>query len=260
MFLYKKILSRLVKITMLSFTSLSVTHAQPWQFQVAPYLWALGMNGRVQTGPIKMHIDESFSDILNQLNIGGMIWIDARKDNFDLFFNALYANLSNSVKDGPLKINAKTIFGLYTLGASYQVWQYNFANASVKNPRYITLEPYLGGRYTVNDVTLKINILNLYTTNNQGWVDPILGAKVNFIFNKNWRAIAAGDIGGTNINTQASYNLNGLLGYTLSSHPNTTFYAGYRLLYQHYIHGQGLKRFDWDMKINGPMLGIAFTF
>ncbi|MHB1222225.1 MAG: hypothetical protein ACYC0J_09545 [Gammaproteobacteria bacterium] len=41
---------------------------------------------------------------------------------------------------------------------------------------------------------------------------------------------------------------------------NTKFYAGYRLLDQVYQHGNGIKRFDRDMKLAGPILGMAFTF
>jgi hypothetical protein len=228
-----------------------------WQFEVAPYIWALNMNGRVQTGPIKMHINEPFTDILSQFNYGGMIWVDARKEKFDIFFNGLYSVLSNSVKDGPVTIDSHNIFALYTFGVAYELFKKDFSHV---DPNYVTIEPYFGARYTRNDVTLKVARLNLTVSNNQNWTDPIIGARLNYVFNRHWRAIVAGDVGGTNTSSHNSYNINAVVGYTPLSFPCARVYAGYRWLYQHYITGSGLKRFDWDMKIYGPMVGVGLVF
>jgi predicted lipoprotein len=34
-----------------------------WKVQIVPYIWAISMNGTVQTGPLRAHIDETFGDI-----------------------------------------------------------------------------------------------------------------------------------------------------------------------------------------------------
>ena len=96
---------------------------------------------------------------------------------------------------------------------------------------------------------------------NQSWVDPLIGLRIIYAFNKAWSATLEGDVGGTSTTTDYSYNVNALIGY----HPqttklNTTVYLGYRLLDQNYQTGSGVNTFVWNMRIAGPIMGVAFDF
>lgn|SRR3990167_1171723 len=224
-----------------------------WQFQIAPYIWAIGMNGTTQIGTRRAHVDASISDILNHLDYAGMLWLEANKENLGLFLNIIFATLSDTATDGPLSMNARTHYSLYTAGLSYTVYQANGWNIS----------PYTGLRYTHNKVSLNVAnpIANFYLSDNQHWIDPIIGARFIYQFNQAWSLTAAGDVGGTNTAGHYSYNILGLLGYvpqSFSTHP--TIYLGYRMLSQTYLTGHDSGTYLWDMKLSGPMLGIAFNF
>ncbi|OGT40111.1 MAG: hypothetical protein A3F12_03695 [Gammaproteobacteria bacterium RIFCSPHIGHO2_12_FULL_38_14] len=248
-------------IFLLALISPSIIYAsqnQQWEFQVAPYLWALNMNGSVQTGPVRTHVDESFRDILNDLNYAGMIWLDARKNKWDIFFNALFSELTDKDTDFGITIKTKSKFSIYSAGVSYEIYKRSFRYKRI-SLRYISIEPYVGARYTLNDVTLTIPSLSIRSVNNKNWTDPYIGLKLNFIFNKQWRFVAAGDIGGVNKNHN-SYDINAFVGYTLKSYQSTTFYAGLRELYQRYETGNGVDRYVWKMRIAGPLIGVAFKF
>jgi len=225
-----------------------------WKVDVTPYLWAINMNGTVQVGPARTHLNQDFGDILKNFNYGGMLWVDAYKNNLGIFVNALYASLGNNFKDGPVKVDANNQFGLFSGGLSYKVYDCHA----------FSVEPYAGFRYTLNDTTVKLSIPSLFylrSTNNKHWTDPIIGARLRYDFTKAWSVTLAGDIGGTNASKQYSYNLIGLLGYSPQTvMTNTTAYLGYRLLDQHYITGSGLNYYNWNMKIFGPLIGIAFKF
>lgn len=221
-----------------------------WQFHVAPYIWALNMDGRVGVGPAKVHLDESLSDILSDLSWAGMIWIDASKDNFGIFVNSLYAVLSQDNKYDSLTVNVKNNFGLFSAGVSYVLYHYN----------QITLTPYVGARYTLTDTTIKIENFGLTAKDNQNWTDPIVGARLRYDFNKRWQVLVAGDVGGTNMSSDKSYDAQGYVGYspqTMLTH--STWYLGYRLLYQDYEAGSGSNFFSWDMKLHGPVMGVSFA-
>lgn len=224
-----------------------------WQFRVAPYLWPIGMNGTMQLGDQRVHVDESFEDILKHLDYAGMLWLEAAKGNFGIFFNMVFATLSDTGNDGALNYNLRSRYSLYTGGVSYTVY----------NDKGWNISPYTGLRYThnKNSLDLAIPAINFYRKDNQRWIDPILGVRFIYNFNPAWSITAAGDVGGTNTSTHYSYNMLGLLGYvpqSLSTKP--TIYLGYRMLSQTYQTGHDSGTYLWDIKLSGPILGIAFDF
>ncbi|MBA3662453.1 MAG: hypothetical protein H0W64_12040 [Gammaproteobacteria bacterium] len=225
-----------------------------WQFDIAPYLWAMNMNGRIASGPVTAHINQNFSDILREFDGGGMLFLQAHKGAFGLFGNALYAVLSQSKDVRTFDAKLKTRFGLFAGGLSYIIFQEVYKNSRLQ------LEPYIGARYTMNDA--RLTIASLAGSNNQSWTDPLIGMRLNYDINQNWVTLFAGDIGGKNTSTQYSYDLHAFVGYKPSSCAlrQTSFYLGYRYLYQHYDRGEGLTRFEWNMRLFGPVLGVNFNF
>lgn len=234
----------------------NVTTQDKWHFEIVPYLWALNMNGRVGAGPVNVHVDENFNDILSHLNGAAMLYLDAHKDRVGLFLNNLYASLSQSSSiKGIINAKATNNYGLFATGISYQVYRKYFSNGCSEQSQ-ITIEPYFGVRYTINDTTLRI--AGISSSSNHSWYDPIIGTKIRYDFNRKWLALVSGDVGGTNFNDHNSYNIDGFVGYKPQCHmTNTTLYMGYRLLYQNYVTGSGFNRFNWDMKLFGPLIGLA---
>ena len=222
-----------------------------WHFRVAPYLWALNMDGSSQIGTQRAHVDQTFGDILSHLSFAGMIWLEADKGDWGVFLNSLYSVLKDTAHDGSLSLDAKSRYGLFTAGVSYKVYQSN----------NLGVVPFVGFRYTLNDVELKASnpTSTVNVSDNENWINPIIGARLIYDFNKIWLLKLEGDIGGTNATSNYSYSMTGLIGY----HPqtmlkNSTVYFGYRLLDQNYQTGSGTSTYIWNMRIAGPMLGIAF--
>jgi len=220
-----------------------------WQFTVAPYLWALNMDGNVQIGKTKARMSENFGDIWDQLQWAGMIYLEAHKDKFGLFFNAIYSVLNQS---GDYQTNLKTKFGLFTGGVSY-----DWLNKSLGEFNEITLSPYLGFRTTVNNLTLTAPGLSV--SNDHTWTDPILGSKLNWQFTQRWSVVLAADVGGTDSNDY-SYNVQGLIGFTPERLKALSVYLGYRYLDEYYVTGSGRNLFSWQMHMHGPLVGLAYTF
>ncbi len=233
--------------------------SSPWHFEVAPYLWATNMNGTIKIGDVTSHVNQTFGDLIAHLNWGAMLWLSANKDKFGLFVNALYASASINTSDDTLPIKAKSNFGIYSAGLSYQVYQTMIGNSSTQ----FSITPYAGARYTNNHASLTVNSPygSFRAADDENWTDPIVGARLEFDFTKAWLVTLAGDIGGTNASSNYSYNLIGLLGFKPQTMwTSTAWYLGYRLLDQHYITGSGENYFNWNMKLFGPMAGVSFTF
>ena len=244
-----------------TYSTAYINNDDSWKVEVAPYVWALNMNGTVQVRRVRAHLDQTFSDILSQLNWAGMVWVEASKDKFGAFANILYASLSDGASDRYISAKVNTEFGLYSGGLSYQVYKTCFSAAGCDSN--FSLAPYLGFRTTTNDVKIIVNTPfgSVQNTNNKDWTDPLVGARFNLNMTKSWLAILAADIGGTNASSDYSYNLVAMLGFKPQSIlKKTSWYLGYRLLDQHYATGTGRDYYNWNMKIFGPIASVSYTF
>lgn len=240
-----------MKNLLYGFSLLSVVfsvQASPWNYEVAPYLWATSIAGTQQTGPYRFHVSESFTELLKHLDFGAMLYISAYRNNFGVFFNGIYSKVSddiNSLRD--LHIHMASAMTIDTAGISYRIHP---------NTSWV-LEPYLGARYTLNSTKLDINNLNIKQKYN--WTDAVVGSRLIYTFNRAWNIEGSADYGrGTN---SYSYNLSALLGYQSPTHfKNTRFYLGYRYLHQNYDHGDQRAYYLWDMNLFGPIAGFVYRF
>lgn len=181
-----------------------------------------------------------------------------------LFLNLLYASLSQGASDRYISAQLTTDFGLYSAGLSYEVYKACLCSGGCQyGGSTLGIVPYVGARYTSNNLTLKVNTPfgNIRASNNQHWTDPMIGVRLNFELTKAWLLTFAGDIGGTNTTSDYSYNVWGLIGYKPQTIlKSTTWYLGYRVLDQKYTKGSSSNYLLWDMKLYGPIAGVAFTF
>ena len=258
MIVTKRAQKRLKASCLLLLSCISSTYAtpsSPWEINVAPYLWAINMNGHVQVGPLQATVSQSFSDIMKHFEGGGMLWLNARKDKFGVFANLLYSVLKQDQTIRTITIGARNNFGIFSAGVSYEVMRYSAANQVSQ----IALELFAGARNTLNNT--KLNVDRLSFSDKQNWTDPIIGTRLTLDLNKQWQLVGSADIGG--INKHHSYDLQGYIGYKPSKplvFKDPVLYLGYRSLYQHYSSGDGLGLYVWNMHINGPVIGFKIIF
>ncbi len=168
--------------------------SEDWQFQIAPYLWALAADGDATVKGRKTDVDLSFKDIVEELNYGVMLQGEARKGRVGVIVNVLYANLGDETNVGELDIDLEInqfwggFAGYYRLGP----WDLD-SEVGDDSPQLI-VDLYAGVRYTYLDVDLDISGgPNL--GNDQDWVEPIVGLRTLWELSPRWGVTAAGDIG-----------------------------------------------------------------
>jgi hypothetical protein len=105
---HEKVLTLLVMVVFTlpgAFASSVAAEEKPaesgWEFTVAPYLWAVSMNGNLTVRGLKADLDVSFNDIWDELNFAFMLAYEARKGHWGLWGNTIYADLGDSDVDGP---------------------------------------------------------------------------------------------------------------------------------------------------------------
>jgi len=234
-----------------------------WEFHVAPYMWFVSMEGDVTVKGQKSDVDSSFSDIWEEMNIGGMIAFDGRKGDWGFFGDVIYANLGKDKSvQGGIRIDPSINTLWLTAGGFYRLGTWDLSDTSEKKASAVTVDIFAGGRYTYLDMTLDIEDFPNRKSDKQ-WVDPLVGVRTLWELSERWRLSLQGNVGGFGVGSDFSWGASGLLGYCFSlfsKENNATFYAGYRALYQDYSDGSGDDKFRWDVTVYGPMLGLAIRF
>lgn len=223
-----------------------------WNWTVAPYLWGTGLNGAVGglPGVPPAEIDVSFSTILKNLDMAGMVVVNGNNGRFGISGDVFYAKISGSSNSlAPLwsqtnlrvKETIITLMGEYNLssGADHDLW-------AVAGARYWDVEnqlTLLPGTRPQRSGTLQ-----------DSWVDPVIGLRgrkdlSDTMFLTGW-ALA----GGFGVGSDEMVDLFGGLGYQFSD--RTSGILGYRWLSVDRVDGN----FVFDMKQQGPMLGVSIAF
>lgn len=226
--------------------------ASRWKFSVTPYFWAAGISGRADTLPglPPADVDESFSDIWDDLRFAGMVAGTARKGRFAIAGDLQY--VETEAKDNDLapifdseKLTSKT-FILSALGeyVAFEKGRSNFILSA--GARLWSVETKLDlssgllpGRTIKGDDT---------------WIDPILGVRGNVdvvsdVFLTGW-----GFVGGFGVGSDIMADLGGGVGYRFTNSISTTI--GYRWMKV----DRDEDDFLYDVRQQGPIAGLTFRF
>ena len=233
-----------------------------WEFKVAPYMWAISMNGNATVKGQEADVDVSFSDIWDELNFAFMMEYEARKGHWGLWGNTIYANLGNSNGNvNGIEIEP-TVNSLWQgAGGFYRLGTWDLTDASGKNAPSVTVDTYFGVRYTYLDLRLDIKGFDNIDGDKQ-WVEPLVGVRTRWDLSKRWTINLTGDIGGVAFGSDFAWDALGLIGYRFSlfGEDNAGAFAGYRALSQDYSDGNGDDKFEWDVTLYGPVLGLVIAF
>ncbi len=221
-----------------------------WTFTIAPYFWMAGLSGDVAAfGAPTVHVDVSFSDILDDLDFGGMAVAEARYERFSLSSDLLYLKVSTGSAT-PLGILATTVkletetFEFTALGG--------YALIDTANGH---LDVVAGARVWSVDNSLSFagGLLNgRAVSDGATWVDAMGGlkGKVNLtpkVYLTGWALAGAG---GADID----WDLFGGVGYAFND--RFSGFLGYRAAGVDYSDGP----FVFDVVMQGPVAGLAIRF
>ncbi|WP_390624994.1 hypothetical protein [Pseudorhizobium xiangyangii] len=225
--------------------------SEGWTFNFAPYFWAAGLSGdAAQFGLPVVSIDASFSDVLENFDIGFMAAGEARYGPYSIFGDIIYAKLGadgdtpSGLLAESVDVTSTTFSGL--LGVGYSVIDAGDVGhldlvGGVKVWSVSTEISFsggiLGGRDVEDDAT---------------WVDAMAGVRGNYhftpeIYLTGWALIGGG---GADLDWDVALGLGYKFNDTVSA------IAGYRALGVDYSQ----DGFIFDVVQKGPILGMAIRF
>ena len=234
----------------------SVTNEVPfpeerWQVGVAPYLWMSGINGSVgQFGLPPVHIDASFTDLLENLDMALMMVAEAKKGRFGIFTDLIYSDLSvgGTGPGGVLTVDLGTKMFTGTAMLEYSVLQDDRS----------TLDLMAGARvWAVNtdaSITSGVPPLNFTGNDDAVWVDPMIGVKGRTRLSEAFYLVGWGMIGGFGVSSDLGWDVMGAVGYDVTE--RFSMVVGYRANGVDYQDGP----FVFDVVMDGPIIGGAYRF
>ena len=219
--------------------------AEEWDWKVTPYLWASGIDGDTQAGPVSGDIDVSFSDIVDVLSGGALLHLEAHNGQHlvssDLVYLALDADATAPGTGNAVNVDLDSL-----------ILEGSYVRKQTTGNGYSGFEA--GVRYWDMDIKLApIHIDAIKKGKN--WADGFIGYRVHRKLKDNWSYTARGNIGAGG--SDFSWNLELTLERELSNGNSLTF--GYKLLDVDYdsISDGGLP-FRLDATFHGIVLGYTF--
>ncbi|MDQ0315338.1 outer membrane beta-barrel protein [Amorphus orientalis] len=224
--------------------------ASAWTGSIAPYVWMSGLSGTTANfGAPSVHIDQSFSDIVDALDFSLMLAGQARYGRFSVSTDFLYLKTTskNATPFGRLastaKVGTKTLE--FTALAGY---------ALVDNDK-LRLDVVGGARFWNVENALSFQggrLDGIKVTDNGTWVDAMGGLKGRFDMTERayltgWALAGAGG-------ADFGWDVLGGVGYDLNDRFSAV--AGYRAAGVDYQSGT----FEYDVTIQGPILGVVYRF
>ncbi|MHC4169274.1 MAG: outer membrane protein [Planctomycetota bacterium] len=225
--------------------------------QIGVYGLFVGIEGDTQLNGVTSDVDVSFDDIWDNFDIGGMGFVEHRRERWSFIGDVAYLKL-----EADRTVASRPALSV-TLDAELQQLVlegfigYRLLTQELQDAR-LGIDLLGGARY--NDIEIELDsratLLGLTTSASRDGsvdtVDGVIAVRVEYSHNNGWGLTGWADIGEGS--DSSSYQLFGGVNYTFKN--NMRFHAGYRLINFDYERNS----FEYDLDYTGPQIGLAYKF
>lgn len=216
-------------------------------WSITPYIWAsdtsldFTLNGSPVGGA-----DLSFGDILDTVDAAFQVHVEGGKGNWSGFVDFTFISTSDSVELPIARIDTDSEQVVLDAAAAY--WP-----GGVGSP----LNLFGGVRYTGFDDTYRFSVGGTpvgESPSTQDYVDALLGIRYRFDLSERWSLLTHGDVSFGD--TEGTWQLQGLFGYTVGKRQQNTILFGYRYKQAEFKDGDLSTEYTYS----GPLAGFNFRF
>jgi len=224
--------------------------AEHWEFTIAPYVLMPTMQGTTGIGNLPaINVDASASEIFSHLQMGAMLYFQAKKGNWSFATDVIYMDLKQD-----LAPDATRASGSVTMkqGAWEGFLFYRFV------PK---LEIGLGGIGNKVDASFAAALTGggaqTAKSKSENWGAPVIAMRWTPVNGERWHALLFADYGGTS-GSNWTWQVMPSVGYKFSKLFELSLQ--YRWIGIDYQTGSGADNFEYRMNIFGPQMGFGFRF
>ncbi|NRB17825.1 MAG: outer membrane beta-barrel protein [Rhodobacteraceae bacterium] len=228
-----------------------------WRYTLTPYAFLPARTTGTSTiAGQSVPLDLDFKDALDLLDFALAATFEMWRGDFGIIVDANYVRLK---ADGSLPSPPGATFAVDIrqkwLGvlAAYRVVDSTYG---VQNQRY-SIDLQGGIRYNSLRQTVDIPVGQL--GGDEGWFEPVIGARAMWRLSEKWAAAVALDLGGFGAGgNDLQVGLNAGFDYRLWKKNSLRF--GYRYYSMDYSTTLATGPFAYDVRQHGPYLGVTFRF
>jgi hypothetical protein len=234
-------------------TYADMSSSDKWEFQLAPYVWMAGLEGKVATLPNlpPAEIDADFSDVVKNLDGALMLVGEVSKGRYGLFMDFIYINIeAESSTPGPVfsSIESETESFIVSSAGFYRLFQEQRTFVDIMaGIRYWNVD---------SDLLLDAGLVTAREISHcKDWFDPFIGLKGLLPLRETSFFVSGGGvIGGFRAGSDFMLDAYINLGYQWTKSISAIF--GYRYLSVDYED----NGFLYDVSQNGPVIGLSWRF
>lgn len=218
------------------------------QWSMTPYLWAAGMEGEITTGRgFNTDIDQSFSDVLKDLDFAYMARFQGRTGRWLFGFEPMYLDIDGTEHPGNGPIDVKWSQKLFN--------GRGFVGYRVLETEQVAIEAIAGFRYWYGEASIKFVPPGIKAKKDDSWVDPVVGGRLSANLADRWHLQVEGSVEGFGAGSDLVWDFGAYATYDLSQ--KWTAFAGYRILD---LDREMPDHTNFDVQMSGPLLGARRTF
>ncbi len=166
-----------------------------FDWKIAPYLWAMSVDGSLAIGDLEQDIDVSFSEIISDFDVGGSVFAELGKGNHAVHIDYTYIRLKPDPTPLPTPFPAESELATKMTVNIFEP-AYNYLWNGAGGPAFV-----VGARYL--DISIKMTpelagpgvIDTEPVTAGPNWWDFFIGVKTNNAISANWDFSFYGSIG-----------------------------------------------------------------
>jgi len=224
---------------------------QRWEVSLTPYAWLMDVEGTVAALPGQPPVDISVSwqDVLEDVDAGGMMLMSARRADWVVRGDVLFARTSSGDARGTGFIRAIDVdndFGFAGLSIGHVVDE---------GPDHV-LELNAGFRAWWFETDVVIGTVLPTPTRLSGkanWVDPMIGVVGRYRLSESWTLSGSADLGGFGVGADIATGFMVTAEYRLRDW--VSLGIGWRHVYVDYD-----DELEYDVNHTGPIFGARFGF
>jgi hypothetical protein len=252
-----------------------------WSFRVTPYGWLPSMSGTQTVRGRTAKVDASFIDVLEKSDtlVGLMGDFEARYGRWSLIGDAVWMKVGLDQGTTRTRSTASGVTG--NVGASLGLdvrmaivelgGTYELARSGA-----LSLDALAGGRYWHQKADLSLDLATTVSigdlevggaraiarSGSVAWTDPFIGARLRYAVAPGHELSLRGDVGGFGVGSRFSWQAIAAYGFDIGTHAGVTWsgVVGYRALAVDYAKGAGNTRYEFDMVMHGPVVGVSARF
>lgn len=223
-----------------------------WEVQIKPYAWMSGLSGDLGTIPElpASSVDLSFGDVLEDLDIAGMLMGSARNGAWAIYIDTTHVRTSSSEKLGGV------VFDRVDIESETTNLALAVGRTIARTPEG-SVDAYLGARawWLENRFDLRgVGGGVSGRTERANWIDPLVGIAGRYSASDRWDFFGNAEVGGFGVGADLEWSA--MAGATYSVTDTFGLSIGWRFLAVDY-EKDGIV---FDVTQSGPLLGATFRF